>query len=99
MGLARRQFLRLAAGVAALPAISRIAWAQIYPSRPVHWILPYQPGGPSDTTARLLAQSLSERLGIPFLIENRPELANVRQMLVMSLRDERCKGNSRKGII
>ena len=72
MKLPRRQFLHLAAGAAALPAVSRIARAQTYPSRPVRWIVPAPPGGPLDLVARLLGQWFSERLGQPFIIENRP---------------------------
>src|SRR5262245_64594237 len=72
MKLPRRQFLHLAAGSAALPAVARIAWAQNYPTRPVHVIVPFAPAGGSDITARLIGQWLSERLGRPFVIENRP---------------------------
>jgi tripartite-type tricarboxylate transporter receptor subunit TctC len=68
----RRQFLHLAAGAAALPAVSRFAWAQAYPTRPVRWIVGFPAGGGSDVLARLLGQWLSERLGQPFVIENRP---------------------------
>ncbi len=68
----RRQFLRLAAGAAALPALSRATMAQAYPSRPVRLIVPFAAGGGSDIIARLLGQWLSERLGQPFIIENRP---------------------------
>jgi len=71
MKLPRRKFLRLAAGAAALPAVSRIARAQAYPSRPVRWILSAPPGGALDIVARLMGQWLSERLGQPFVIENR----------------------------
>jgi tripartite-type tricarboxylate transporter receptor subunit TctC len=71
MNLQRRQFLHLAGGAAALPAMSRIAGAQAYPSRPIHLIVPYPPGGGTDITARLMGQWLSERLGQPFIIENR----------------------------
>jgi tripartite-type tricarboxylate transporter receptor subunit TctC len=68
---ARRKFLHLAAGAAALPAVSRIAWAQTYPSRPVRIVVPFPAGQATDTVARLMGQSLSERLGQPFVIENR----------------------------
>jgi tripartite-type tricarboxylate transporter receptor subunit TctC len=68
----RRQFLHLAAGAAALPAMSNIARAQAYPSRPVRVIVPFAAGGGSDITARVMGQWLSERLGQPFVIENRP---------------------------
>src|SRR5262245_26242933 len=71
MKLPRRNFLHLAAGAAALPAVSRIAMAQAYPSRPVRLIVPFAPGGATDTVARLMGQWLSERLGQPFVIENR----------------------------
>jgi tripartite-type tricarboxylate transporter receptor subunit TctC len=72
MKLPRRQFLHLAAGAAALPAVSRIAQAQAYPARLVRWIVPAPPGGPLDIVARLFDQWLSERLGQPFIVENRP---------------------------
>jgi tripartite-type tricarboxylate transporter receptor subunit TctC len=70
--LARRRFLYLAAGAAALPAVSLIATAQTYPTRPVRFIIGYPAGGSADLTARLLGQWLSERLGQPFVIESRP---------------------------
>src|SRR5262249_10836556 len=70
MKLPRRQFLHLAAGAAALPAASRLAWAQAYPTRPVRVIVPYAPGGPTDIFGRLIAQSLSEHLGKQFYVEN-----------------------------
>jgi tripartite-type tricarboxylate transporter receptor subunit TctC len=70
MKLPRRQFLHLAASAAALPAVSRIARAQAYPSRPVRVIVPYAPGGPTDIFARLIAQKLSEDLGRQFYVEN-----------------------------
>jgi tripartite-type tricarboxylate transporter receptor subunit TctC len=72
MKLPRRRFLHLAAGAAALPAVSRIAWAQAYPARPVRIIVATGPGGAPDILARLIGQWLSERLGQPFVIENRP---------------------------
>ena len=72
MKLPRRNFLHLAAGAAALPAFARIARAQAYPTRPVRLIVPFAPAGGSDITARLMGQWLSERLALPFIIENRP---------------------------
>jgi tripartite-type tricarboxylate transporter receptor subunit TctC len=72
MKLPRRRFLHLTAVAAALPAVSGIAWAQAYPTRPVHLIVGYPPGGTSDVVARLIGQRLSERFGQPFIIENRP---------------------------
>src|SRR5262245_334314 len=68
----RRQFLHLAAGAAALPAVSRLARAQAYPTRPVRLIVPFAPAGASDITARLIGQWRSERLGQQFVIDNRP---------------------------
>jgi len=70
--LPRRKFLHLAAGAAALPAVSRITWAQTYPTRPVRIIVPFAAGAVNDISARLIGQWLSERLGQQFLIENRP---------------------------
>ena len=72
MKFPRRQFLHLAAGAALLPAVSRTARAQTYPTRPVRLIIGYTPGGSADLTARLMGQWLSERLGQSFVIENRP---------------------------
>ena len=72
MNLPRRRFLYLAGGAAALPALSRIATAQAYPTRPVRLIIGYPPGGSADITARLIGQWLSERLGQPFVVESRP---------------------------
>jgi len=70
--LARRQFLHLAAGATALPAVSRIAWAQTYPARPVRIVVGLTAGSASDIVARLVGQWLSERLGQQFIVENRP---------------------------
>jgi tripartite-type tricarboxylate transporter receptor subunit TctC len=72
MKLPRRQFLHLAAGAAALPAVSHIAWAQAYPSRQVRIVVGFPAGGTSDIVARVLGQWLSERLGHQFIVENRP---------------------------
>ena len=72
MKLPRRQILHLAAGAAALPAVSRIAWAQAYPSRPVRLIVTTAAGGSPDIIARLIGQWLSERLGQPIIVDNRP---------------------------
>ena len=72
MKLPRREFLRLAGATVALPALSRVARAQTYPTRPVRLIIGYPPGGSADITARLTGQWLSERLGQPFVIESRP---------------------------
>jgi hypothetical protein len=66
----RRQFLRLAAGAAALPTVSRIARAQAYPSRPVTLILPFAAGGPTDVTARIVGEHMSRTLGQRLIVEN-----------------------------
>jgi len=72
MKLPRRNFLHLAAGAAALPVASRVAWAQTYPARPVRIIVTTTPGGAPDILARLMGPWLSERLGQQFVVENRP---------------------------
>ena len=72
MRISRRKLLHLAAGVAALPAVPRMAGAQAYPSRPVRIVVGFPPGGGIDAIARLVGQWLSERLGQQFFIENRP---------------------------
>src|SRR5262249_22611280 len=71
MKLPRRRFLHLAAGTAALPALARVATAQAYPSRPVRLIVGFPAGGPTDITARVMAQWLSERLGQQVVVDNR----------------------------
>ncbi len=72
MKLPRRQFLRLIASAAALPALSRVARAQSYPTKPVRMVVPFPPGGQIDIIARLIGQWLSERLGQQFFVDNRP---------------------------
>jgi tripartite-type tricarboxylate transporter receptor subunit TctC len=76
MRISRRRFLRLAAGAAALPVVSRMAHAQAYPTRPVRLVVGYPAGGPVDILARLMGQYLSEKLGQPFVVENRPGAAS-----------------------
>src|SRR5262249_40814138 len=75
MKLSRRRFQQLMAGALALPAASRAARAQVYPQRPVHIMVGYAPGGGNGIAPRLIGQWLSERLGQPFVIENRPGAA------------------------
>src|ERR1700688_2234686 len=70
MKFQRRQFLYLAAGAAALPAVSRIAWAQTYPTRPITIVIAYPPGGSTDVLARVLRESLRTSLGQSVIIEN-----------------------------
>src|SRR6202045_961875 len=75
MKLPRRHFLFLPAAAATLLAVSRVARAQTYPTRPVRLIIGYPPGGSADITARLMAQWLQERMGQPFVVESRPGAA------------------------
>jgi tripartite-type tricarboxylate transporter receptor subunit TctC len=70
MKIQRRQFLYLAAGAVAFPAVSGIAWAQTYPTRPITIVVPFAPGGTTDVVARIVAERLSRRLGQQFVIEN-----------------------------
>jgi tripartite-type tricarboxylate transporter receptor subunit TctC len=67
MKLRRRQFLRLAFGVTAVPAASHMAWAQTYPTRPITMIVPFAAGGPTDVAGRIVAQGMRERLDSPLL--------------------------------
>ena len=89
MKLPRRQFLHLAAGAAALPAVSCVAWAQAYPTRPVHLIVGFPAGAGQDIFARLMGQWLSDRLGQPVIIENRPGAGSniATEMVVRALPD------------
>jgi tripartite-type tricarboxylate transporter receptor subunit TctC len=86
MKLPRRQFLHLAAGAGALPVISRFAWAQAYPTQSVRWIVGFAPGGAGDIQARIMGRWLSERLGRPVIIENKPGAgSNISVQSVISL--------------
>ena len=90
--LPRRRFLHLAAGAAALPAVSRFACAQTYPARPVRLIIGYPPGSGPDINARLIGQWLSERLGQPFVIDNRPGAGSNIGTEAVVRRPVRCHG-------
>ena len=70
MKLPRRKFLHLAAGATALPAMSQVAYAQTYPSRPITMVVPFAAGGPVDTLARILTERMRPLLGQPIIIEN-----------------------------
>jgi tripartite-type tricarboxylate transporter receptor subunit TctC len=70
MKFPRRHFLHLAAGAAALPAVSRIAWAQAYPTRPITMVVPYAAGGATDTIGRVMAARMKSSLGQPVIVEN-----------------------------
>jgi tripartite-type tricarboxylate transporter receptor subunit TctC len=72
MKLPRRRFLQLAGAAAALPAVTRVATAQAYPARPLRWIIGFPPGGATDLVVRIMGRWLSERLGQPIIIENKP---------------------------
>jgi tripartite-type tricarboxylate transporter receptor subunit TctC len=67
---ARRRFLHLAAGAAALPVLSRIAWAQTFPTRPITMVVPFAAGGPTDVIGRVVAEGMRASLGEPIIIEN-----------------------------
>jgi tripartite-type tricarboxylate transporter receptor subunit TctC len=75
MPLPRRRFLQLAGAAAAAPAAPRQTWALAYPTKPIRWIIGYPPGGSADTSSRIMAQWLSDRLGQPVIIENKPGAA------------------------
>ena len=101
MKFPRRQFLQLAASVVALPVVSRVAGAQTYPSRPVRLIVCYPAGGANDIIGRLIGQWLSERLGQPFIVENRPGAGDgcdiADEIVVEFLIDRRVDGIERTG--
>jgi tripartite-type tricarboxylate transporter receptor subunit TctC len=77
MKLPRRQFLHLAAGAAALPVVSRVAGAQSYPTRPITLVVPIAAGGATDTSARVIAEKLQEKLRQPVVVENRPGAGSI----------------------
>jgi tripartite-type tricarboxylate transporter receptor subunit TctC len=77
MTLPRRRFLHLAAGAGALPAVSRLAWAETYPSRPVHVIVGFTPGAAADVTARLLGEGMGQLLGQQIVVENKPGAGSI----------------------
>jgi tripartite-type tricarboxylate transporter receptor subunit TctC len=89
MTIPRRRFLYLAAGTAALPITSQVAWAQAYPARPVRWIIGFAPGGTTDVISRLIVQYMTEHLGQPFIVESRPGAATnlATEMVVRSPAD------------
>src|SRR5207245_9472970 len=96
MKLPRRQFLHLAAGVAAPPVVSRVVWAQTYPARPVRIIVGLAAGGGTDIVARFIGQWLSERLGQSFVIENRP--ATARNGALEAAGNASPDGDTRRGV-
>ena len=84
MNLARRQFLHLAVGAVAVPAVSPVARAQSYPTRPIRLMVGDSPGGAPDIVARLMGQWLSERLGQQIVVENRPGAGNTVAMEIVA---------------
>src|SRR5258707_135582 len=90
----RRQFLHLAAGAAALPVVSRIAWGQAYPTKPITIIVPFAAGGPSDTYARIVAGQMSPIIGQQFVIENVGGAGGT----TGSIRAMRAKNDDRNGL-
>ena len=82
----RRRFLRLAATAVVCPGVSRLAWAQAYPSQPLRWVIGFPPGGGADTVSRIMARWLSERLGQPVVIENKPGASTNISIQAVSIR-------------